>query len=234
MLQLPLDLAQPPPPTLDNFAPGPNAQVMALLQQWQRGTVATRCLYLWGPHGTGKSHLLRAVVDADMRQGRPARYLAPGMGLARELDAGMQLLAIDGVSELSEASQAALFSLLNQAAESQLRLLLAGDNAPSGLRLRADASTRISQGLVLQLRPLSDEDKQAALRQHARGRGFELSSEAAEYLLRHGQRDLPTLMRVLDAADRYSLQTQRAVTIPLLREVLQQCGGDRAAHLPAM
>jgi DnaA family protein len=234
MLQLPLDLAQPPPPTLDNFAPGPNAQVIALLRQWSEGKLASRSLYLWGPQGAGKSHLLRAVVGAHSREGRPVRYLTAGMGLARELAGGMGLLAIDDAGALSGASQAALFSLLNQGPDAELRLLLAGDNAPSGLQLRADVGTRISQGMVLQLRLLSDEDKQDALRQHARARGFELSAEAAEYLLRHGPRDLPTLMGVLEAADRYSLQTQRAVTLPLLREVLQQCGGDRATHLPAM
>jgi DnaA family protein len=58
--------------------------------------------------------------------------------------------------------------------------------------------------------------------------------DAAEYLLRHGRRDLPTLMQVLEAADRYSLQMQRAVTVPLLREVLQHGMPGDAVHLPAM
>jgi DnaA family protein len=147
------------------------------------------------------------------------------MGLARELAHGMQVVAIDAVERLNGASQAALFTLLNETAAHGVQLLLAGGVAPTGLALRADVATRLSQGLVLHVKGLSDEDKREALQQHARARGFELGEDAAEYLLRHGRRDLPSLMRVLDAADRYSLQMQRAVTVPLLREVLQQATG---------
>jgi DnaA family protein len=146
----------------------------------------------------------------------------------------MQMLAVDDVAGLDAAGQAALFTLLNVGRDSGLRLLLAGGNAPSALGLRPDVTTRISQGLVLHVKVLSDEEKREALREHARARGFELATDAAEYLLRHGRRDLASLMRVLDAADRYSLQTQRAVTLPLLREVLQQGGRAAPDHLPTM
>jgi DnaA family protein len=234
MQQLPLDLAQPPPPTLDNFAPGPNAQVVALLRQWRDRTLGGACVYLWGAPGAGKTHLLRAATHGRTHPGQAARYVPSGMALARELAHGMQLLAVDDVDALDEAGQAALFTLLNQGPDSGLRLLLAGGIAPAGLTLRADVATRISQGLVLQVKALSDEDKREALREHARARGFALTADAAEYLLRHGRRDLASLMRVLDAADRYSLQTQRAVTLPLLREVLQQGGDGQPDHLPAM
>jgi len=59
------------------------------------------------------------------------------------------------------------------------------------------------------------------LHAYASGRGFALPPELTDYLLRHGRRDLPALMAVLDALDRYSLETKRPVTLPLLREVLQ-------------
>jgi DnaA family protein len=226
MQQLPLGLSDPPPPTLDNFAPGPNAHVVGMLRQWLAGALAGPTLYLWGPAGVGKSHLLRAACDWLGSQGRPASYVAAGMALAREPADGLQLLVLDDLGALSVSSQATLFTLLNDAGRSGPRLLLAGDNAPSGLGLRADVSTRVSQGLVLQLRGLSDEDKREALRQHAGARGFDLAEDAAEYLLRHGRRDLPSLMRVLDAADRYSLQVRRTVSVALLREVLQRSEGE--------
>jgi DnaA family protein len=230
MQQLPLELAAPPAPTFDTFWPGPNAQVIALLREWCAPPRAGGCVYLWGARGAGKTHLLRAALAAFEAQGRPARYLASGMHLARDEAEGLQLLALDDVDRLPDAAQAALFTLLNERAETGLNLALAGAGVPAAAGLRPDVATRASQGLVLQVRVLSDEQKHEALRQHARERGFELAADAAEYLLRHGQRDLPSLLRVLDAADRYSLQAQRAVTVPLLREVLQQAG----AYLPAM
>jgi DnaA family protein len=49
----------------------------------------------------------------------------------------------------------------------------------------------------------------------------------SDYLLHHGRRDLPSLLAVLDALDRYSLQTKRQITLPLVREVLQQAQGPQ-------
>ena len=60
----------------------------------------------------------------------------------------------------------------------------------------------------------------AALRGHADARGFRLSQEVADYLLRHAERDMPSLLALLDALDRYSLASRRAITVPLLRELL--------------
>jgi DnaA family protein len=77
-------------------------------------------------------------------------------------------------------------------------------------------------GLVFQLRLLTDEEKAEALTSRASVRGFTLRAELVDYLLHHGRRDLPSLMAVVEALDEYSLQTKRPITLPLLREVLQQ------------
>ena len=55
-----------------------------------------------------------------------------------------------------------LFSLLNRAAQGDIRLLLSGSNAPAGLEVRADVRTRIGAGLVFHVQPLSDDDKVGA------------------------------------------------------------------------
>jgi DnaA family protein len=78
----------------------------------------------------------------------------------------------------------------------------------------------LGQSLVYQVHCLSDEDKQRALIAHAQGRGFTLPVDAASYLLRKCKRDLSSLMAVLDALDRYSLEVKRPITVPLVREVL--------------
>jgi len=68
---------------------------------------------------------------------------------------------------------------------------------------------------------LTEEEKIQAMKTHAADRGFAISQGVCLYLLRHGRRDLPSLMMTLDALDRYSLTQQRPITIPLLRELLQ-------------
>jgi DnaA family protein len=218
--QLVLDLAHPPEPTLRNFAPGRNAEALAAVARLLAGDLHEPWLYLWGHSGAGKTHLLRAAVQAAREGGGPARLSLPGdvhkMGAA----AG-EFLAVDDVERLDAQEQAALFSLLNRPADERVRLLLSGAVAPAALALRADVRTRIGAGLVLQLHLLSDGEKADALRAHARERGFELPPDAADYLLRHVPRDLPSLMSVLDAVDELSLREKRPVTAALLRDALQ-------------
>jgi len=74
--------------------------------------------------------------------------------------------------------------------------------------------------LVYQVQPLSDEEKSKALKQHAAARAFDLPDNVIEYLLRHLSRDLPSLMGLLDALDRHSLESKRSITVPLLKELL--------------
>jgi DnaA family protein len=219
-MQLLLDLAPPAPPTLDNFEPGGNAEVLSALRVWLDGSAPDACIYLWGPPGCGKSHLLRATIAAAEGRSRAPHY-QPRTARSWEAAQRADWLAADDVHALDAEGEAALFTLLNRAAAGELQLLLAGDIAPSGLRLRPDVRTRIGAALVLQVKPLCDEDKAQALRRHASARGFELPEDAAQHLLRYGRRDLPSLLALLDAADRYSLRTRRAVTLPLLREVMQ-------------
>jgi DnaA family protein len=87
--------------------------------------------------------------------------------------------------------------------------------------LREDLRTRLGWGLIYELHGLSDEEKLDALSKSAESRGLSLSPGVLPYLLTHFRRDMPSLSAMLDALDRYSLETQRPITLPLLRELLQ-------------
>jgi DnaA family protein len=80
--------------------------------------------------------------------------------------------------------------------------------------------TRLGWGLVYQVHALTDAEKAEALRQHARARGFELPNEVTSYLLRHGRRDLPSLLVTLDALDDRCLTLKRGASVPILKEVM--------------
>jgi DnaA family protein len=129
-------------------------------------------------------------------------------------------VALDNVECLAETSQIAAFDAFNEARASGRMWLATGNNAPAALSVREDLRTRLGWGLVFRLQPLTDEDKQAALRRHAIALGFELDPAIASWLLtRHG-RDLSYLLQVVEALDRYSLETRRRVTLPLLKALL--------------
>jgi len=217
--QLVLDIAPPAAPAFANFVAGANREGYSAVEGLAAGTGIEPRIYLWGESGSGKSHLLRAAVAA---AGTGAAYVAAGAALpASETVPAGALLAVDDADRLDAEAQIALFSLSNAAAAGQLRLLVAGAHAPAHLRLRPDLATRLGAALVFRLQPLTDEEKADALRRHAQTRGLRLSDEAIGYLLVHARRDLPSLLVLLDALDRYSLAAKRAVTVPLIREVLQ-------------
>jgi DnaA family protein len=211
MQQLLLEIRPAPQPALTNFVAGANLELMEMLTNWQAGRTAEKALYIWGPPGSGKTHLLRAVTA---HQGT---LLWNGQD---DIPAECQLIALDDVERLAEASQIKAFAAFNGAKSAGKLWIAAGENAPAGLNVRDDLRTRLGWGLVYRLQSLSDEDKQAALVMHARNLGFELDPAIAAWLLtRHG-RDLGYLLQVVEALDRYSLQTRRRVTLPLLKTLL--------------
>lgn len=225
MKQLLLDITPPSPPTLDNFVPGRNRELLQALDDMLAGK--ERFVYLWGATGCGRSHLLQAVVVAATRNKLNAVYVrcddsTDDTNTAFAAASTADCAAVDNVEHLSADAQIDLFSLYNRMRdEGHARLLVSGPVAPAQLGLREDLVTRLGWGLVYQVHELTDEDKAQAMKNHAASRGFDLPQEISDYLLRHGRRDLPSLIATLDALDRYSLANRRQVTVPLLRELLQ-------------
>lgn len=218
MKQLLLDLRADAPPTLDNFIAGENEELLRALHETVLGAGH---LYLWGPAVSGRSHLLAATVEAARQAGRPALHLAAENAGENLPDTPGLLLAIDDVERLDDAAQIALFNAFNRSATYNQTLLLAGPQPPRSLAVREDLRTRIGQTLVFELRPLDDATRAAILARLAERRGMKLPEELVAFLLRHGRRDLPSLVGVVEALDAASLERKRPVTLALLREVMQ-------------
>lgn len=221
MKQLLLDIAPTPRPSLDNFVPGRNAELLAVLRALPSEAVGKRSLYVWGDSGSGRTHLLHAAAEYFRQQGFDVQC-ADGAGW--EILGTCDLVILDNVEQLDATAQIALFNLFNQLRETGRCLIVSGACAPNQLALRDDLKTRLGWGLVFQLLALDDTEKTRALQRHAADRGFQLSADVAEYLLRHVRRDLPTLMGMLDALDEWSLTAKKPVTVPLLRQLLQGPG----------
>jgi len=196
MKQLALGISPPPQPTLDNFVPGANAELLARLRQLQAGKYSESVLYLWGEPGSGKSHLLQGCAGAQR--------------------------VVDDVEKLDEVAQIGLFNAINRARESGGAVLAAGNAPPAQLPLREDLKSRLAWGLVYQVKPPSDEERSTYLRAEAARRGMQLPDEVVFFLLTRMRRDLRSLAAILDRLDRHSLETKRPITLPLVREALRE------------
>ena len=131
----------------------------------------------------------------------------------------MGIVAVDDVERLPEAEQVLLFNAFNEGAFSLL--VVAASAAPRDVALRRDLATRLATGLTYRVFGLSDEEKHAALLAHGKTRGFAIPGEVTSYLLTHSRRDMGSLIAALDSLDRYSLETGRPITVPLLKAALQ-------------
>lgn len=226
--QIPLDLSQAPVPRLSNFLVGQHQELLSALHAWPEtlkngnAAPAQRLIYLWGENGSGRSHLLHATAHAASTAGLSIQILDAASPIADFAHrSSCAVYGVDDVETLSPEQQIALFNLYNAVrAAPQHGLLVTGIQPPLGLTVREDLRTRLGWGLVYQLHALADADKIAALQAAAKERGLVLSSEVPTWLLNHFYRDMPSLMALLDALDTYSLEQKRAVTLPLVRQML--------------
>ncbi|HEX4842270.1 MAG TPA: DnaA/Hda family protein [Limnobacter sp.] len=217
MQQLLLDVFTPPRPTLGNFLVGQNAQVLHAIKSLLQGHTLSPFVYLYGPPGCGKTHLLRALGE------QLGTAVLPGQQRFVFRPSASALL-MDNIEQLTPYSQVQLFNAFNQAMASgePPAIVLCGHEPTATLPLRDDLRTRIEAGLCLRVHPLSDDEKQAALQQVAQARGLQLSDEVVEYALRYFQRDMGSLMAVMDSLDRFSLEQQKPVSVNLLRHWMKR------------
>lgn len=226
MKQLALDIGLATGPTLDRFFAGPNEAALSHLQLWtgdgaheaQRSPVPT---YLWGDSGCGKTHLLKSVQTALREQGARVGWLDASIHEPPEFDETWAAVLMDEVHLYTAVQQHAAFNWFVNAHTHQLWVLAAGELPPADLKLREDLRTRLGWGHVFHLHVLSEPERRAVLRQEADARGIFLGDEVMDFMLNRFSRDLGSLMQLLDQLDGYALRTQRAITIPLIKAMLE-------------
>jgi DnaA family protein len=213
MQQLTLNILPPAPARLEDIVPGRNAEVLAVLCAKREGK-QQEPVYLWGPPACGKSLMLTALAAS-----LPDAALVSGTRPSWPAYAGA--LLIDDIDCLDGENQIEAFNRYNRNKAAAMAWAASGSQAPSGLaKLREDLRTRLGWGLIYQLHPLNDGEKRQALVRRADQLGFELEGAIADYLLTRYSRDLRQLLAVVDALDRFSLEQQRRVSLPLLKTLL--------------
>ena len=224
MQQIPLDIGVPLIPTLDNFYAGPNAEVIAYLRQWLQGgaELSPVGVYVGGASGSGKSHLVGALAEALRNRGQSVGVLRPDALATVEFDPAWSALILEDVHAYDAVRQQLAFNWFVNAQSHQRTVFATGQVLPRALVLREDLRTRLGGGQIFYLQPLSDAQVRTVLRDSAQVRGLVLGDEVLDFVLHRFSRDLGSLMPLLAALDHYALQTQRAITIPFIKTMLEK------------
>lgn len=212
--------------TLDNYLALPRVEPLLRALRQQLAPDGEPAIYLYGPPGSGKSHLLQASCHA---AGANAVYLPlaelrqfPACEVLQGVE-NLQRVCLDDIHAIlgDPAWEVALFDFYNRARQHGCRLVVAGDAAPRVLPVSlADLRSRLSWGIVYQLEAGNDADKVAILQFRAMRRGLALPAGVASYIVSRAPRALEQLLGVLDQLDQASLAEQRALSIPFVKQAL--------------
>lgn len=223
--QIPLALKFPPDRQFSDFHG--HDEIRRAVEAVARGE-SPDWLYLAGPAGSGKSHLLLAACAEARRLQQPASYLplasvAGRVGQMLEGQDATGLLCLDGIECIAgnREDEVALFHFHNSTRQRGGRMIYAATAMPLALGIGLpDLVSRLEQCTRLALQAPDEATRRTVLRERAARRGLELDDAVLDFLFKRVGRDLAGLTALLDRLDRASLATQRRITIPFVRGVL--------------
>jgi DnaA family protein len=230
--QIPLQLEPRRPDRFEDFVVGPNAVAVAAVRHLldEAGGV----LFLSGPAGCGKSHLLNALCHAARSAGLAAFYIALKR-LPQEAAAGLEglqvldLVCVDDFDLVAgnPVWEQALFRCFNEIRDAGGRLLVSSSLPLAALPIRLpDLASRLAWGVRQSLQPPDDAGKLEVLQQRARTLRIEVPLDVQNYLLRYGRRDMASLLAALERLKDAAFAGKRKITVPLAREVLGEEPGE--------
>tara|TARA_R110000782_G_scaffold17576_10_gene48989 strand:- start:1463 stop:2170 length:708 start_codon:yes stop_codon:yes gene_type:complete len=212
---------------LATYLQGENQNLLHLLKSIASNEKPHR-LYIWGSKGIGKTHLLQALSKQADELNLHAAYipLKQLSDISVEIlhDLGdLDILCIDDLECIigHREWQQGLVWLYNELRDNEHSLVMSSNISPTNILLEVDdLKSRLSWDQVFQIKPPSDELKIQILKQKAELRSFELSDDVIEFIIRRVDRDMSTLMGILDKIDHASLAAKRKITIPFVKELI--------------
>ncbi len=196
-------------------------------------------LYVYGPPGSGKTHLLQALADIlSARDGRGALPCIsfreiddiyggdyPGETVSRLAEKlnGAPALLIDDIHLLPDNPhvRTELWQLFNDFYGAGKKIAVTGLYPPRELpHLDDHLVSRLMWGLVARMDISDDDSLRMIMKKVAADRQIHLPGQVIDYLLLHNRRELPCLVAALETIHRHALATKRKISLRLAREAL--------------
>jgi chromosomal replication initiator protein len=221
--------------SFESYFPGNTNQISFSLFKDALEKSSYNPIYLHGPEGTGKSHLLMASAFYLTSLKKQCFYVKAGtltshivaamrtgaMQKLRDLYRQHDVLLVDDIHQLAHrsATQEELFHTFNTLHMAGKQIILAGSRLPSLLEgIEPRLTSRFEWGLVLPFQPLSPLERKEFLRQKIQQKQSPLS-EATEAFLLQQLPDVKLLQRALETLHHRKDKNDQAWIAPLLEEM---------------
>lgn len=224
--QLPLGVQLRERADFASYYAGPNRDAVAALYDLAAGQMPG--VFLYGPAGQGKTHLLQATLKAGEREQRRGAYLPLAEFLALGPDTingyeSQPLLCLDDVDKVTSQRDwcISLLRLMDSRRTAALPTLISSSSGLDRLNCALpDLQSRLAALTVFGLRPLDDLNRSNFLTERMRARGLLMPAPVAQFLLARLPRDTGTLVAAVEQLDSASLSAQRRLTIPFVQRAL--------------
>jgi chromosomal replication initiator protein len=237
-MQLIFDFPVKPRFSFENFVVcGGNKTAYQFARKLATGEGTENLLYVYGPEGSGKTHLLNALANVT-----GGRYLSfrdaealhlgdyPSEGLSRLSDhfADAPALILDDLQLLPDIQEVRveLWELFNSFYTSGRKIAIAGLTPPKELpHLDGHLTSRLLWGLVARMDVSDDDSRRMILKKLAEDRQMSLPDEVIDQMLLRVRRDIPSLVYALETINRFSISTKRKVGLKLAKESIDSLDG---------
>jgi chromosomal replication initiator protein len=197
-------------------------------------------LFLYGPVGVGKSHLLQAIANK-MKEQDPdlnivysstekftdvlINYLSiDNIQDFRKLYRDIDVILMDDIQMLSgrEATQKEFFHMFNHLYNSSKQIVLCSDRPPSDIiELETRLRSRFEGGLIIDIQVPTFEGRRQILLNLSHRDGFSISSEVLDYLAFYLDTSVRELEGGFNRVTAYASLMKEPITVNLVRKVLE-------------
>ncbi len=226
--QLPVQFEFQSNQSFSTFYPGNNEEIVNHLRQIFFNN--EQQIFLWGARGSGKTHLLQSLTQTSNTCNKTSFYYSldtkdfPDPGMLEGLE-NFDLVCFDNIEHITGKAEweQAFFNFYNLHRDANNKLVVTANCPPKYLAIQLpDLKTRMSWGLTLKLKALSDEQQLNALIYKAHDLGFEIPIKVGRFLITHYARDLPSIWALLDKIEQATLAAKRKLTIPFLKQIMAE------------
>lgn len=194
-----------------------NRRAIEWLDRWPDWP--TPALVIYGPSGCGKSHLAHVFAarsSAKLIAGRALSVSDPVTAVA-----GQPVSIIDDADKITD--ETLLLHLYNAAVAADIRIFMTAETPPARWQINLpDLASRLRSASVEGIGLPDDELICAVLAKQFSDRQLRVDRAVIDYVLPRMERSLDAVRRLVDEIDQKSLSAKRNVTLPLVRELIEE------------